>query len=231
VTTERSRHLQSEPSRRFAPLSLGDPRAHPASPVGHAVDQATAQPPPTTIPSQRLRWPSTGLRQLRAPGSALGRRRAGRGHGRQPNRPWPSQPCRRLPTAALHDLIPVGHRGRGNARTADARTGHRTSVTWTLDARTGHWTLDAGRGRDRVTTAPPASGPPRLTSRVTALGRPTVFLWTAPAALGSPCRLGVRPPPSPRLPLALPRSSSVVAPPAPSGASAHCSPQTITGRA
>jgi hypothetical protein len=174
VTTERSRHLQSEPSRRFAPLSLGDPRAHPASPVGHTVDQATAQPPPTTSPSRRLLWPSTGLRQLRAPGSALGRRRAGRGHGRQPHRPWPSQPCRRLPTAALHDLTPVGHRGRGNARTADAhwtpdaehwtpgcsdaRTGHRTSVTWTLDARTGRWTLAADA--DRVTTAPPASGPP-----------------------------------------------------------------------
>jgi hypothetical protein len=64
------------------------------------------------------------------------------------------------PTAALHDLTPVGHSGRGNPWTPnaghlDAQTpapdsGHRSGGQArvdtgrshrTLDARTGHWTL------------------------------------------------------------------------------------------
>jgi hypothetical protein len=80
-------------------------------------------------------------------------------------RPIPSHAAA-CPTAALHGLTPVGHSGRGNARTPDAHTGHRAPDTWTLrrpyrtvdtgrvdrhawtlDARTGHWTPDAGRGR------------------------------------------------------------------------------------
>jgi hypothetical protein len=42
------------------------------------------------------------------------------------------------PTAALHDLTPVGHSGHGKARTPDAHTGRRTPGR--SDARTGHWT-------------------------------------------------------------------------------------------
>jgi hypothetical protein len=226
VTTERSRHLQSEPSRRFAPLSLGDPRARPASP-----GRPHGRPGHCTTTSH-----DDG--QVQADASA-GPARAYASFERQAP-PWADdEPV--VDTAGNH--TDPGHPSRAAAcppprsttsfrsDTADAGThGQRTPAPDTGHRSRGHWTLDAGRGRDRVTTAPPASGPPRLTSRVTALGRPTVFLWTAPAALGSPCRLGVRPPPSPRLPLALPRSSSVVAPPAPSGASAHCSPRTIAGR-
>ena len=67
---------------------------------------------------------------------------------------------------------------------------------------------------DRVTKARPASGPPgAYHAERPRAGTPKVFLWTAPAALGSPCRLGVRLPASARLPLAPPGSCSV-APPA-----------------
>ena len=180
--------------------------------VGHAVELATAQPPPTTTarskPTPRLA--QHRLRQLRARGSDSGRRRAGHGRSGRPRRPRPSQPYGCLPTAALQDLTSAGHSGRGNAQTPDADTGRRTADTWTLRrphrtldigpvdrqawtlvARTGHRTPDAGRGRGQADEG--AAG--IRTSWATtpsdrALGRPTVFLWTAPAALGSPCRLG-----------------------------------------
>jgi hypothetical protein len=186
--------------------------------VGHAVELATAQPPPTTTarskPTPRLA--QHRLRQLQAPGADSGRPRAGHGRSGRPRRPRPSQPYDGLPTAALHDLTPAGHSGRGNAQTpdagqrtpgrSDARTGHRTSVPWTgkrghwsLAPDTGHRTPDAGRGRGQADEA--AAG--IRTSWATtpsdrALGRPTVFLWTAPAALDSPCSSAVRPPSSAR---------------------------------
>src|SRR5215218_2377170 len=97
----------------------------------------------------------------------------------------PAQPCGGLPTAALPNLTSTGHRGRGDARTADAhrgpdartpetgqrtpgrsdvRTGHWTLVAWT--GKHGHWSLAPDTGRrtlagdaDRVTTARPAFGP------------------------------------------------------------------------
>ena len=116
------------------------------------------------------------------------------------------------PTAALQDLTLAGHSARGNAQTPDAHTGRRTADTWTfrrphrtldigpvdrqawtLVARTGHRTLDTGRWRGRGQGDEGAAG--IRTSWATTpsdrtLGRPTVFLWTAPGALDSPCRLG-----------------------------------------
>ena len=83
----------------------------------------------------------------------------------------PGHPSRMAacPTAALQDLTSAGHSGRGNAQTPDADTGRRTADTWTLRrphrtldigpvdrqawtlvARTGHWTPDAGRGRGQA---------------------------------------------------------------------------------
>ena len=115
--------------------------------VGHAVELATAQPPPTTTarskPTPRLA--QHRLRQLRARGSDSGRPRAGHGPSRRPRRPRPSQPYGCLPTAALQDLTSAGHRGRGNPQTPDAHTTHRTPDTGQRtpgrsDARTGHWT-------------------------------------------------------------------------------------------
>ena len=131
----------------------------------------------------------------------------------------PGHPSRTAacPTAALQDLTSAGHSGRGNAQTPDAHTGRRTADTWTLRrphrtldigpvdrqawtlvARTGHrtldtghWTSGAGRGRgqgDEGAAGIRTSWATTPSDRT--LGRPTVFLWTAPAALDSPCRLG-----------------------------------------
>ena len=193
--------------------------------VGHAVELATAQPPPTTTakskPTPRLA--QHRLRQLRAPGADSGRRRAG--HGRS---------------------------GRGNAQTPDAHTGRRTADTWTLRrphrtldtghvdrqawtlvARTGHRTPDTGHRTlaedvDRLTKARPASGPPGPPRRATAR-------WDAqPCSCGRRLRRStahagsaVRPPSSARYGLA---GSCLVAPPGSSGASAHCCPRTFSDR-
>jgi hypothetical protein len=176
--------------------------------VGHAVELATAQPPPTTTarskPTPRLA--QHRLRQLRARGSDSGRPRAGHGRSGRPRRPRPSQPYGCLP----HRRAPGPHFGRtqrtrqrtnAGRRTADTwtlRRPHRTrdigpvdSQAWTLVADTGHRTPDAGRGRGQADEG--AAG--IWTSWATTpsdrtLGHPTMFLWTAPAALGSPCRLG-----------------------------------------
>jgi hypothetical protein len=248
MTTQRSRHLQTELGRQFAPFeplwrdampsptsgvgarfSAGSeqqwwrcdvPRSLPQEAnlaahrlptderssrirpilVGHAVDLAPAQPPPRTTAKSKPAPPLAqhSLRQLRAPDSDSGRRRAGHGHGRRPRRPRPSQPCGGLPTAALPDLTSAGHSGRRTADTWTLRRPHRTPDTgrvdshaWTLVARTEHWTPDAGRGRgqgDDGTAGIRTSWATTPSDR--ALGRPSGFLWTAPAALGSPCRLG-----------------------------------------
>ena len=185
--------------------------------VGHAVELATAQPPPTTTarskPTPRLA--QHHLRQLRARGSDSGRRRAGHGRSGRPRRPRPSQPYGCLP----HRRAPGPHFGRTQRTRQRTNTGrpHRTPDSGHLDAQTpapdtghrsrgqasvdtgrshrtpdtGHRTPDAGRGRGQADEG--AAG--IRTSWATtpsdrALGRPTVFLWTAPAALGSPCRLG-----------------------------------------
>jgi hypothetical protein len=175
------------------------------------------------------------------PCSDLGRRRAGRGYGGRPRRPRPSQPAAAWPPPRSTTSL-RSDSGRGNAQASDDHTGHRhldaqtpapdtgrvDRHAWALD--TGHWTPDAGRGRgqgDQGTAGIRTSGAHQA-ERPRA-GTPKEFLWTAPAALGSPCRLGVRPPASARLPLAPPGSCSVA--PRPRRASAHCSPQTITGRA
>ena len=76
----------------------------------------------------------------------------------------------------------TGHRSRGQA-SVDTGRSHRTPNT-------EHRTPDAGRGRgqgDEGTAGIRTSWATTPSDRV--LGRPTVFLWTAPAALDSPCRL------------------------------------------
>jgi hypothetical protein len=113
-----------------------------------------------------------------------------------------------------HRTLDTGHRSRG----------HRTRGHWT-----SHRTLDAGccPGPDRLTRygqlrmswATPSGCP---------LGCRTVFLRTAPAALGVPCRLGGDATcQCTKLPLALSGSTRSLR--RPSGASAHCSPQTNFG--
>lgn len=209
-----------------AHLPTGDPRAHPAYPGqprgrashcpttshddGHVQADASCDPT-RPIPASIARF-------------RPGRRRTGRGYT---GRPW-----RPRPAATLHDLTPVGHSGRGNARTPDAHTGHghRTPVAWT--GRVDNRTLapDTGRGRGRgdegtvgisTSCATTPSGPRAEPA--------TVFLWKAPAALGNHDgsavgQLGVRDCLSHHQAAA--RSLRRL-----SRASAHCSPQIISGGA
>jgi hypothetical protein len=158
---------------RCAPGSLptNDPRARVCT-VGHAI----ALPLPNHLPRRRpspnrhLCWPSTARASFER--QALTRADHepvvdAAGDHADPGHPSRAAAC---PTAALHDLTSAGHSGRGNARTPD--TGHRTPDSghldaqtpapdtghrspgqacldrhaWTLVARTGHWTPDAGRG-------------------------------------------------------------------------------------
>jgi len=77
----------------------------------------------------------------------------------------------------------TGQRSRGQA-SVDTGRSHRTPDT-------GHRTPDAGRGRgqgDEGAAGIRTSWATTPSDRT--LARPTVFLWTAPAALDSPCRLG-----------------------------------------
>ena len=134
--------------------------------VGHAVELATAQPPPTTTarstPTPRLA--QQRLRQLRARGADSGSPRAGHGRSGRPRRPRPSQPYGCLP----HRRAPGPHFGRtqrtrqrtntgrphrtptpdAGQRTpgrSDARTGHWTPAPWT--GKRGHWSLAPDTGR------------------------------------------------------------------------------------
>jgi hypothetical protein len=226
-----------------------DPRVHPAYPGRPRGRPGHCPPPPTTTakskPTPRLA--QHRLRQLRARGADSSRRRAG--HDAAGDHADPGHPSHRLPAhAALQDLTSAGHSARGNAQTPDAHTGRRTADTWTLKrphrtldsgpvdrqawtpvARTGHRTPDTGRGRGQVTKARPASGPPGPPRRATAR-------WDAqPCSCGRRLRRStahagsaVRPPSSARWRLA---GSCLVAPPGSSGASAHCCPPRISGRA
>jgi hypothetical protein len=83
---------------------------------------------------------------------------------------------------------PDADTGRRTPGRSDAHTGHRTPVPWT--GKRGHWSPDTGRGRGQGDEGSAGIRTSATTPSDRALGRPTVFLWTAPAALGSPCRLG-----------------------------------------
>jgi hypothetical protein len=162
--------------------------------VGHAVELATAQPPPTTTARSKPmpRLAQHHLRQLRARGSTQADDEPGMDAAGDHVDPGHPSRTAAWPIAALQDLTSAGHSGRGNAqipdahtgrRTADAgqrtpgpsdaRTGHWTSVPWTgkgghwsLAPDTGHWTL--AEDVDRLTKARPASGPPGPPRRATA---------------------------------------------------------------
>jgi hypothetical protein len=160
----------ARPAERFArrmPISLpqeaslaahrlpptNDPGVHPAYPGRPRGRAGHAQPPPTTTarskPTPRLA--QHRLRQLRAPGSDSGRRRAG--HGRRGDHADPGHPSRtaacpppRSRTSRRPDTADAAtHRHRTPRPDAGQRTpasGHRTADTWTL--RRPHRTLDTG---------------------------------------------------------------------------------------
>jgi hypothetical protein len=111
--------------------------------VGRAVDLATANHLTTTAkskPTPRLASTAYASLDRQAPTRAGDEPAVGTAgdHGD----PGHAAAC---PTATLHHL-PVGHNGRGNARTPDAHAGHRTPDTGRSDARTGHWTPVAWTG-------------------------------------------------------------------------------------
>jgi hypothetical protein len=251
VQVSRAEQLAAGGEPRCAPGSLptNDPRARVCT-VGHAVDLATAQPPPRRRPSpnRHLCWPSTACASFERQAPTRADHEPvvdAAGDHADPGHPSRAAAC---PTAALHDLTSAGHSGRGNARTPD--TGQRTADTWTLrrphrtldtgrldrhawTGTRGHWSLAPDTGRrtlaedtDRVTKARPAAGPPGPPRRATARwDAQTVFLWTAPAVPLSPWRLGGEATFQREIALALP-CSCLVAPPGPSGALAHCCPET-----
>jgi hypothetical protein len=245
--TRRPRSVVATSLRRPAPLPAGDPRTHPASSAATRSTDHCSTPSrgDGQVQANASAGPA-GLRQPRSPGSDSGSRGAGRGHsGRL--RARPSQPCGYLPTASLHDL-PVGHSGHGSARTPDTHpwTGHWTADTGRSDAHTGHRTASRGQARvdvvrshrtpdaardvDRVTKARPVSeppGPPRLTAAA----------WDAQPCSSGQCsrRLATmttrqwatyqRETAARTTRQLLGRSAAA------RGASAHCCPRTITGRA
>ena len=120
-------------------------------------------------PNRRLGWPSTTCASFEHEAPTQADDEPGMdaaGDHADPGHPSRMAAC---PTAALQDLTSAGHSGRGNAQTPDADTGRRTADTWTLRrphrtldigpvdrqvwtlvARTGHWTPDAGRGRGQA---------------------------------------------------------------------------------
>jgi hypothetical protein len=180
--------------------------------IGHAVELATD--PTTSHDDGQAQTDASAGPAPPAPASSTRlrlRQTTSRAWTQRATTPTPAIPAVRRPAhAALQDLTSAGHSGRGNEQTPDAHTGRRTADTWTLRrphrtldtgpvdrqawtlvARTGHRTPDTGRGRGQADEG--AAG--IRTSWATTpsdrtLGRPTVFLWTAPAALDSPCRLG-----------------------------------------
>jgi len=166
--------MTTQRSRRQLPTDGDPPRIQPLL-VDHAVEAAT--PNHAHDDDQVEADPSLarhGLRQLRAPGSNLGRTTRRRGHGGRPRRPRPSQPYgglphRHAPTSLRSDTADAGrHRHRtptpDGGRTPDTwtlRRPHRTPVTGQAPVgtgrSTGHRTPDTDT--DTVTTAQPASGP------------------------------------------------------------------------
>src|SRR5215211_769843 len=199
------------------PLPTGDPRTHPAypgQPRGRPATATTSHDDGRAKPTSSLAQHS--LRQLER--QAPTRQTTSRSWTRRATTPTPASPAVQRPA---HRRAPCPHFGRtprtrertdsgrppgtGRPNTGDRpadtwtlRRPHRTLDTgrvdrqaWTLVARTGHWTPDAGRGRgqgDDGTAGIQSSWTTTPGDR--ALGRPTVFLWTGPAGLGSPCRLG-----------------------------------------
>jgi hypothetical protein len=177
--------------------------------VSHAVELAMPNHLPRRRPGphRRLGWPSTACASFEheAPTQADD----SRSWTQRATTPTPAIPAIRRPT---HRRAPGPHFGRTQRTRQRTNTGrrHRTPDSAHLDAQTpapdtgqrsrgqasvdtGRWhrTPDTGRGRGQADEG--AAG--IRTSWATTpsdrtLGRPTVFLWTAPAALDSPCRLG-----------------------------------------
>jgi hypothetical protein len=221
--------LRGQPTQAPGPHTMATQGGHPpAADLDGRTSYASSlsrsayhcQPPPTTTTKSKstLRWPSTASASFERQAPTSGRRRAVMDLAG--DHADPGHPSRAAggPTATPRDLIPVGHSGRRNARTPGAghwtpgrsgtRTGHRSrgQAPWTPDARTGHWTPDVGHERGHRDDS-------------------TAGIRTFLAATPSDRTL------RPATVLMLSHNQPAARPPPPaSGASAHCSPRTISGR-
>jgi hypothetical protein len=146
--------------------------------VGHAVELATAQPPPTTTAKSK---PKPPLAQHREPVMDAAGDHADPGHPSHravcpPPRPGPhsgrTQRTRQRTDTGRPHRTPTPDPGQRTPGRSDG-TGHWTPIAgtgkrghWTLAPDTGHWTL--AEDADRVTTARSASGPPGPPCRATA---------------------------------------------------------------
>jgi hypothetical protein len=203
--------------------------------VGHTIDLAA--PPPTTTAVQA--GASPGPAQPAQPRS-LRFRRAGRGHGGRARRRRPSQPRSCVP----HRRPPRPHPGRTQRTRERTDTGQpkRTRDTGHPDARTR--ALDTGRvdrhawrdfctrhwtDVDTLTKVRPASAAPGLPRPADARATQNGVLWAAPARLATMTarQWGQLPARN----CLLPRRVAARSLRRLSRASAHCCPQTITGRA
>jgi hypothetical protein len=198
-------------------LPMGDPRTHPSlsrsawrtATTSHDDDQVQVDP----------RWAQPGLRQPRAPGPKPRQTTRRHGHGGRLRRPRPSQPCGGLappphPATSCRRTPRTPQRTDAGGRTPDSwtlrrRTGHRSRGHAPADTGRSHRTLDTGHrmpdtNADTVTTAQPASGPLGRHAERPYAETPTVFVLSHYQPAARPLRR-------------------------PSGAPAHCSPQTNFG--
>jgi hypothetical protein len=189
-----------------ADASVGPARPAPASSVRLRLGQTTSRswiPCGATTPTPAVLavWLlAASARLTNSPGSDTA----------DVERPDSGRRMPRCPDAQLD----TGHRtptpDSGHPDAGRRSRGHRTRGHWTR----GHWTPDTGhrmllrltrQGQLRISWATTPSGCP--------LGRRTVFLRTAPAVLGVPCRLGGEAAcQCAKLPIALSDSCSVALP-------------------
>jgi hypothetical protein len=219
------------------------------SPAGKALsDHATRPGPPmmTTEGSRRFQPELRAARQAGLEGHC------GSGRWSSRSRDTAGRPGRALLAVRLPAALDALHESRAQTqRTRNAGHRHRTPDvhTRTLDTERvdiacadtgrshGHWTPDTGRTdtTDYADRAPrhgwhPDRHPGSPRPADCPLGRGTVDLWTAPSALGNDdrsARVGY-PPARDYLPRYQAPARSLRRP---GRASAHCCPQTITGRA
>jgi hypothetical protein len=209
-----------------APRPTGDPAqpAVPGRPCDRTRSAARAPPRRRPGPARRRRWPSTACagsamwlpdaptRSTKAPVRTQ-RTRTGTRNARTPTLDTPDNGHPDTRTPGHPDTRAPGH--------PDTRTrGHRTRGHWTPD--TGRVDADRGCGQgDQATAGIRTSGPPRRADDLLD-AEPCSCGGAAHEALGNHDGSAVRPPPA-RETATPPAGNCSVAPPAVSGASAHCS--------
>jgi len=164
-----------------------DASAGPAPPAPASSTRRRLRQTTSRAWTQRATTPTPAIPAVRQPAH----RRAPRPHfGR-------TQRTRQRTNTGRPHRTPIPDAGQRTSGRSDTRTGHWTAIPWT--GKRGHWSLAPDTGHRTLAEDVDRQGDEGAagirTSWATtpsdrALGRPTVFLWTAPAALDSPYRLG-----------------------------------------